>query len=96
MSPSEQVMATAREGTTGCGSSPLPGPCLQEDSRTCGSFGSQLDQLRLTGIPPPPSTGLFRASLRMHKPLTSIFGRRFCVFGDSFWGPTQPLGMQHM
>ena len=42
--------------------------------------------------PPPPSTGVLRASLRMHRPLTSTFGRRpLCL-----WGPTQPLRRQHM
>ena len=35
------------------------------------------------GIPPPPSTGVFRAFLRMHRPLTSMFGRRLlCLWGQ--------------
>jgi hypothetical protein len=33
--------------------------------------------------PPPPNTGVFRAFLRMHRPLTSMFGRRFlCLWGQ--------------
>ena len=36
--------------------------------------------------PPPPSTGALRASLRMHRPLTSVFGRRLLCFWGQFVG----------
>ncbi len=33
--------------------------------------------------PPPPSTGVSRASLRMQRPLTSMLGRRpLCLWGQ--------------
>ena len=34
-------------------------------------------------LPPPPSTDAFGASLRTHRPLTSMFGRRLlCLWGQ--------------
>jgi hypothetical protein len=34
-------------------------------------------------LPPPPSTGVFRAFLRTHRPLTSMFGRwLLCLWGQ--------------
>ncbi len=36
--------------------------------------------------PPPPSKGVFRAFLRMHRPLTSTFGRRFLCLWGQFMG----------
>ncbi len=38
---------------------------------------------RKATVPPPPSTGVSRALLRMHRPLTSMFGRRpVCLWGQ--------------
>jgi hypothetical protein len=38
---------------------------------------------QLHGSPPPPSTGVFRAFVRMHRLLTSTFGRRLlCLWGQ--------------
>ena len=45
--------------------------------------GSATRRVRHGPEPPPPSTGVFRAFLRMHRPLTSMFGRRLlCLWGQ--------------
>lgn len=42
-------------------------------------------------LPPPLSTGVFRASLRMHRPLTSKFGRRLLCLRGQFVGTYSAL-----
>ena len=42
-------------------------------------------------VPPPPSKADFRTSLRMHRPLTSMFGRRLLCFWGQFVGTYSAL-----
>ena len=42
-------------------------------------------------LPPPPSTGVLGAFLRMHRPLTSMFGRRLLRLLGQFVGTYSAL-----
>jgi hypothetical protein len=61
----------------------LPCAVHMHKARTSRFVGSVARRVRHGPEPPPPSTGVFRAFLRMHRPLTSMFGRRLlCLWGQ--------------
>jgi hypothetical protein len=60
---------------------------LHKHGATTSIFAAPEDRAaRNATVPPPPSTGVFRASLRMHRPLTSMFGRRLLRLLGQFVG----------
>ncbi len=71
-----------------------------EGSRPGGCIGQGLGlpvrqvctpKVRAGPEPPPPSMGVLRASLRMHRPLTSMSGRRLLCFWGQFVGTYSAL-----
>ena len=60
--------------------------CIGHDAVTSGFIGRVTRQSPDGPEPPPPLVRVFRASLRMNKPLTSTFGRRLLRLWGEFVG----------
>jgi hypothetical protein len=69
----------------------LPCAVHTHEARTSCFVGSVTRRVRHGPEPPPPITGVFRAFLRMHRPLTSMFGRRLLRLWGQFVGTCSAL-----
>jgi len=69
---------------------------LRMHNRSARMFVRTEDQsARLPTGPPPPSTGVLSAFLRMRRPLTSMFGWRLLCLWGQFVGTYSAVAMQH-